>query len=274
MFGGVADFETWTPRPAAKDPMALNPKDKSPSQKLEAGSQVLVLCLSGNARYGIIVGGLPHTEATKDPEGLRSMPETADAGHYWIRRFNGVTMHVDDAGQFLLSFRGATDADDQLRDSADANASGSQMALTKDGSIRFQTKDGQQSIHLDHTNNKISVRANTALEVTGLDADGETPKFQLTMNNGELTVRLQDGATLAVVGKDGDTKMTVGDGTRHVAIVEALEVLYNQLKAKLDLFDAHIHPSAMGPTGPPAPTIMAPAWDPAIKSNKVSIPNG
>jgi hypothetical protein len=266
LFGGVADYETWTPRKAKSDSLTADPRNNqsNPGQQFEAGSQVLVLCLNGNSQTGVIIGGVPHSNGAKQ----------TDRGVSWVRRFNGVTMQIDDDGQFILSFEGATEADGKRRDSADEKAAGSKMTFAKDGGVKLETKDGQQSVHLDHVNNKIAVRANAELEITGLDPDGSTPKFHLSMKDGELTVKLQDGASLAVVGKDGNTQMTVGDGAKHVAIVEALEALYNQLKLKLDLFDAHIHPSAMGPTGPPAPMVMAPAWDPAINSTKVSIPNG
>jgi phage baseplate assembly protein gpV len=265
MFGGVADYESWTPRKAKINPLGVDPRNNQTNPSgFEPGSQVLVLCLNGNSQYGVIIGGVPHTNGAKQQE----------KGVSWVRRFNGVTMQIDDDGQFILSFAGATEANGERRGSADETAAGSTMTFAKDGGIKLETKDGQQSVHLDHANNKIAVRANAELEITGLDPDGSTPKFQLSMKDGELTVKLQDGASLAVVGKDGNAQLTVGDGAKHVAIVEALEGLYNQLKLKLDLFDAHIHPSAMGPTGPPAPMVMAPAWDPTINSTKVSIPNG
>lgn len=89
------------------------------------------------------------------------------------------------------------------------------------------------------------------------------------------TVDLQaGGATLKLVGSGGITTMTVGDGAVHPAIVEKLQALYTQLKTKLDLFDAHIHPTGVGPSGPPTPMIVAPVWDTAINSTKISIPDG
>ena len=264
IFGGVADYETWTPRLATKDPMTVS--DRATKEQLEIGSQVLVLCLNGNSQSGIIIGGLPHTEGT--------VVDSKYKGHHWERRFNGLTMKVDEEGQFTLAFEGATNADGSLADSADPAANGSQMTFTRDGAIKLETKDGQQSLHLDHAKNKITVRANSELEITGLDPDGETPKFHLTMTEGGLTVKLKNGATLAVVGKDGDTQMTVGDGAKHVAIVEELQALYTELKTKLDIFDFHIHATGVGPSGPPTPTIGAPSWNSAINSTKVSIPGG
>lgn len=59
-----------------------------------------------------------------------------------------------------------------------------------------------------------------------------------------------------------------------VAIANHLQILYETLKAKLDAFDLHQHPTGMGPSGPPTPTIMAPAWMPVINSTKMVIPDG
>ena len=64
-----------------------------------------------------------------------------------------------------------------------------------------------------------------------------------------------------------------GTPSVKVAIADRLELLYNQLKAKLDAFDAHIHPTGMGPSGVPAPLIVCPPWDATIGSTKLNIPD-
>lgn len=89
-----------------------------------------------------------------------------------------------------------------------------------------------------------------------------------------VEVTFDNGSTVKLEAKDGDATMTVGDGAKHVAIVEALEQLYTGLQTKLTAFDAHVHPTGVGPSGPPAPAIAADPWDPAIASTKVSIPDG
>lgn len=85
-----------------------------------------------------------------------------------------------------------------------------------------------------------------------------------------VTVQVGGGATLLLTGKDGATTMQLGDGARHVAVVEELQALYGVLKTWLE---THVHPTGVGPSGPPA-VLPAPDWDPAINSSKVSIPEG
>lgn len=79
---------------------------------------------------------------------------------------------------------------------------------------------------------------------------------------------------LELLRTGGDWTAKVGDGAVKVAIADHLETFYNALKTKLDAFDAHIHSTGMGPSGPPSPTITADAWDSSIASTKVTIPDG
>jgi len=105
--------------------------------------------------------------------------------------------------------------------------------------------------------------------------DGSTGNYNVKLQEGAvLHVQIADGETLTVELKGGDTKLTLGDGAKHVAIVEHLKDFYDSLKAKLDAFDQHVHPTGVGPSGPPAPAIAAAAWDTSINSTKVSIPDG
>jgi len=104
----------------------------------------------------------------------------------------------------------------------------------------------------------------------GHDAAG----MQLHIAQDHVEVTFDNGSTVKFEAKDGDATVTVGDGAKHVAIVEALEALWGQLKSKMDAFDAHVHPTGVGPSGPPNPLSAIPAWDGAINSTKVSIPDG
>lgn len=85
----------------------------------------------------------------------------------------------------------------------------------------------------------------------------------------KLTVQIDGGASIVLDLKDGNAKLTLGDGAKHVAIVEALQTFWGNFKS---IFDAHTHPTGVGPSGPPA--APAPAWDSTINSTKVAIPNG
>lgn len=81
-------------------------------------------------------------------------------------------------------------------------------------------------------------------------------------------------ASIVIDGKLGTMKLGWTTPDVSVAIANHLQTLYTQLKVKLDTFDAHIHPTGLGPSGPPAPMIAAPAWDPLINSTKLTIPDG
>lgn len=147
LFGGVADYETWTPR---------NEGETDFSEEVGLGPQVLIACPNMSAREGVIIGGVPHTlQPQASPE----------EGHVWRRRFNGAEMAVNKDGEFSITFSGATDAKGDLAAGVSAANSGSQIILTKDGSVKLKTKDDQQFVHIDHAQKKLSIKADSSWEV-------------------------------------------------------------------------------------------------------------
>lgn len=85
-----------------------------------------------------------------------------------------------------------------------------------------------------------------------------------------------DGGMQLHVTPNGTAEFQVG-GTADVSvtIAETLQSWWDtQVKPKLDAFDAHIHPTGVGPSGPPAPLIVAPAMDAGIISSKVKLKDG
>ena len=81
-----------------------------------------------------------------------------------------------------------------------------------------------------------------------------------------------------VLDKDGIHLSVRGDSSKHVAIVETLETLWDNMSTWLD---GHTHPTGMGPSGPPMPntsghdpeTTFSPLWNELINSTKVTIPD-
>lgn len=127
---------------------------------------------------------------------------------------------------------------------------------TKRHTLVFDDTEGQESISLTWRNKG------------GKD-------IAVTIEDGIVSVAIEDGPTLALHANGSDTTAKIGDGTMHVAIAEHLQALYESMKATTEAtFNGHVHPSAMGPTGPPAPPLSMPAWDPTINSTKVSLPDG
>lgn len=122
------------------------------------------------------------------------------------------------------------------------------------------------------------------------ESDGKEPTPTLNGTNGNftidlpqgstLTVRVANGATLLIDDKDGAATMTLGSGDRSVAVAQELQTLYTNLKAQFDAFNsqfvAHVHPGVTPGPGATAPSgagaTVAPAWDPAIVSDKLFIP--
>lgn len=88
--------------------------------------------------------------------------------------------------------------------------------------------------------------------------------------DGALELKLGGGASLKIEGADADAVGTLGDGSKSVAIAEALQS-YIDTSVKVE-FDAHTHPTGMGPSGPPAAPLTA--YDTAITSSKLKIPDG
>jgi hypothetical protein len=73
-----------------------------------------------------------------------------------------------------------------------------------------------------------------------------------------------------------DSKVTMLDGSKSVTIAENLQDLYEKALVGIKaIFDNHTHSTGTGPSGPPlAPNAAFPAWDSAINSTKIKMPNG
>ncbi len=89
----------------------------------------------------------------------------------------------------------------------------------------------------------------------------------------EITSNLQNVLTLALEG--ALTTMQVGDGLKHVAVVETLQALWTSMKATIDTWaNTHTHPTGVGPSGVATPSLSTDIWNVSINSTKVSIPDG
>lgn len=87
----------------------------------------------------------------------------------------------------------------------------------------------------------------------------------------QMNVQL-NGASMNLQSHAGNTTLAIGDGAKHVAIVEYLETLYGNLKSYIE--NAFVN-TGMGPSSTiTAANGPAPSWDASIKSTKVTIPDG
>jgi phage baseplate assembly protein gpV len=177
LFGGVADKFRYTLRQATSLPQT--------DTGLGIGSKVLLLCINGDQTKSIILSGIREPTSTERDD--------SSDGHNLFFEFNGLKFQINDDGEATLVFRGKTNADGTLADSADVDAEGTSVNFNKDGNLEAATPDLQQFVRLNHKDKKIEVLADTEwnVEVNG----------KLVFKAGsEIQINGGSTATLAVPG--------------------------------------------------------------------------
>jgi len=160
------------------------------------------------------------------------------------------------------------------------------ITLLNKHTIHFQTEGNKLLIEVDEQKHKIELDAETPkIEVSLAEGehtvvmDGSAPSLEVNLANGDHNVKLNDGqftantgggAGVDVAGKDADATTTLGDGAVSAAIAEHLqEYIDNKVKIA---FDTHIHPTGMGPSGPPTKPLDP--YESNITSSKLVFPDG
>ncbi len=201
-FGGFADKLRYTLR--------ADSGETTREDGIGTGAKVLLLCINGHTDSAIILGGVP------DPS--MSPPDSQQDGHHLTFEFNGVSAQINKDGEFKLQFRGKTKVDGSL--DAPEEAQPTTLEIRKDGSFEVYTKDGQQSICLDHASGKLSVLADNELGVTVNEAlkveTGDTAEFDFG-----------DDCTLAI------------DGSLEIDASGAIDITANRL-VTIDSAGVHI----------------------------------
>lgn len=216
-FGSIADFFEARLRSfktkTTKDPV-ISPSGQN-------GAIVLLLCMNGLSDRGIIIKSLLHPD--------RKTTLTGSDPHL-EGEYNGVHILIDKDGSATLTFKGATDNDGKVIDSSQGNTT---LKIEKDGSFQ-----------VDHST--ITFR---------LDKDGDTT---LTAS-GDVDLIAKGDCNLNITG---DVNIKCANATvtaKQIATVEgtavklgksAIEAVIKGVTFKA-FFDTHIHPTPIGPTGPP-----------------------
>lgn len=148
-FGGVADFVRWRPRlggRASNDDGAI----------FSTGSRVYVMCVNGNTKSAIILGGAQHPVGS-DPEG--------DEEPLFVFEFNGIRAEIHPNGDFKLIHRGATDPMGVVEED-DATKNGTSITMDAEGDILIGTgADSQNLIHLDSQGKRIHITGEEEVEI-------------------------------------------------------------------------------------------------------------
>jgi hypothetical protein len=253
--GGLHDGHVWLPRAATVRVVAPHKLGESTMDPQDLdGDHVLVQFLEDDLSRPIITGMIPHPRLGLGNEDLpevghRMKLKLADGNpEFWKR--NGSFFGFDKSGNFLV---------DTTR------AHGGQF-----------TQEGLETPANANTNGNVTIRANskTTVRVVGVGTDGQNPKYEMTLKDNELFLKLQDGETMKLVGKDAGAVLTVGDGARHAVNFENLDAWWEAMRVLLTAFDVHVHATPSGPSGPPVPVVAAPSLPVNVKSTHILMPDG
>jgi len=241
------------------------------------GESIYVLFLEGNADFPIIVGAAQHGRQYKKSQkkdGVHSSTE-----------FNGVEFFIDKEGNFTTKCVGQKNVEGKT---VNPESVGSMMKLTKNGTIQFTSSTGShiiidnaagnEAIHLLHKTGALAqIDKDGSIKLVGKDGaylfmnavTGETSLVSkdgaiVGFKNSGVTISSKSGKQIVDIKNDGKIqvtadsdvilscpKATLDAGTSNIgnnAFFSA--VLAETLKA---VFDAHIHATAVGPSGPPLP---------------------
>lgn len=260
---GLHRGRIWKPRAASIDfvDKVLNLEEGSDSGYTD-GDQVLVGFMNDNLAQPIILRALPHPTGDIGREnydiGTRMKLKIADGDPDFFRH-HGVHYGVNDTGDFLVDStfanKGALDGDGKESVPVTDGTSGNQtFNLPQDSELTINLMDMADPANPDP---KVIIQ----ISKTGGLVD-------IKDATGNWHMKVEDGETLTVAGKDAAATLTLGDGAVSVAVADHLQTLWATMQSD---YLSHKHPSGSGPTGIPDTPIEN--WDTNINSNKMTIPD-
>lgn len=129
-FGTPSDFTKWSLR--------AEKRNRERDQVDEPGSRVLVACPNGLSRAPMIMGAVPHPDSPNDDQ--------AD-GYYWRFSFNGVTINVNNDGEYIIKRAGPTNSKGEPLNSGDKDKA-TTITMTKDGTMTIVMGDDGKMLEL------------------------------------------------------------------------------------------------------------------------------
>jgi len=141
--------------------------------------------------------------------------------------------------------------------------------------IMFDDTEGSPKVNLTWASETQAADAEKISQIL-IDTDGTIKlsvlgKHTIHLKENEIEVKLDEGASLKVVGKDDQTVTNLGDGAVAVAIADHLETFYSQLKTYIE--NAFVN-TAMGPSATITASVgPATSWDSKINSDKLKVPD-
>lgn len=231
-FGSKTDFFEAKLRSFTKK----STKDPFITANGQNGAIVLLLCLNGLSDTGVIISALSHPDR-KTTLGTK--------GPHLEGEYNGVNIKVNEDGSTSLTFNGAKDNDGKILDPSQGPTT---LKIEKDGS--FQIEHSAIKLRMDR-NGTTTLTGKKDVEVNAEGSINIVVKGDVSVKCANATVTAQknvvvEGSSIKL-GKDASESVMKGDTFKG-------------------LFDAHIHPTAVGPSGPPAGPLAAVALSKKVKT--------
>lgn len=240
-FGSIADFFERTLRKTKK----RTKKGDAVNTKGQDGAIALILCLDGVSDKAVVIGQLTHP----DRQTTLKTAEPRLEGEY-----NGINVKIETDGSAKFTFRGATDNQGKPIDSSQGDTV---LEVTKDGSFHFNHKTIDLMVAkvgdviLDVKGNG-NITINAAKDITinnkGNTTLNTTKDVNVNCTNATVTAK----ATATVEGK----LVKLGAGAAEAVI---------KGDTFAGIFDSHIHPTGVGPSGPPTKP-MKPSLSKKVKT--------
>jgi hypothetical protein len=202
-FGGMADKCVWAPR--------IEVKNKDGSVK-EPGTQVLIECVNGISRSGIILGAV-------EPEGAAEQSADFKTGPRLEWQYNGIDIVINKDGELELTRKGATNSKGKVTDKKDED--GATLRMDKAGRVHIETADAKNFVTINMMEGTVSITSDKKVLI-------ETGKIETTASEG-----VQLGGTEKLI--KGDTYVNA-----ELELLQALSTFCAQLTGVATTFSAAI----------------------------------
>lgn len=250
-FGGAHNYEDAVYSGFTDTPLSAN----SSTISGKAGDFVLVACLNGQGREGVIIGGLTHP--------ARKSILKPDSGPAYTSEFNGVETKITEKGEYTLTYKGLP-VNAALLKAPSTSApipppvynptiTGSYIKFDSTGSIEINDKAIAlpQSIKIDKSAGSISIKAGPT-ELTMQKASQQVDlKCNILSINSKIQIK-QETALFSVEAKTSiklkAAKIAIGFGP--IELIDQIIKLIDQIGLVV----------TQSPVGPNTPVSSSPNW--------------
>lgn len=249
-FGGAYNYEDYVLRGYTPSPLS----QLSDAFKAKAGDFVIVACLNGETREGVILGGLKHPS--------RSLELASGDGPAYTKVFNGIETKITPEGEYTLTFQGLPlttpllslpVAAPILPPQYNPAIAGSYFKFDTTGSIEITDAALAlpQSIKMDKTAGSINIKSGT------VELNMEKLSQAVTLKSATLDIDSMISITQKTIQYSVEATATIKMKALKIAIgTDGIE-LFDQL---IQAIDALGKVAPISPVGNCAPLIATPQW--------------